>query len=314
VFLTGCFAVVNILAAAVSLAVSLRGDSPRQDTFSVSSDLVVLNVTVQDPSGKAVPGMDRNNFRVYEDHRLQQIQSVRHEDIPVAVALVVDNSSSMRPKKEEVAAAAARFARLSNPLDDLLILNFNETVAVTFQETLLADTRESRLKSVLADIAARGRTALYDAIAAGFDHLASAPHDKKVMIVISDGADNASHATFQEVLEKARRSNVVVYTIGLFDPMQHERNVGVLKKLAAVTGGRLFLPQRTSDIVEVGDRIAKEIRNQYTICYIPANREFDGRFRTVQVDVTTPDHRRWLVRARSGYTSPASDVGSRSEY
>jgi Ca-activated chloride channel family protein len=279
------------------------GPPPGDSTISVDVNLVVLHATVLDRKGGFVSGLRKEDFHVYEDGAPQAIQVFDHEDVPVAVGLAVDNSGSMRRKRKEVTAAALAFMRASNPRDEMFVVNFNERVSFGLPDTRLFSASAAELEEALNGIPASGRTALYDAIEAGLDHLKKATLDKKVLIAISDGGDNASHHKLGEVLDDAGRSDAVVYTVGLFDEDDPDRNPGVLRKIARATGGEVFLPQETSKVVPICEQIAEDIRNQYTIGYIPSNQKLDNAQRTIKVTATGRHGETLLVRTRAGYVA-----------
>jgi Ca-activated chloride channel homolog len=278
-------------------------------TFSTNVDLVVLHATVRDRKGGFVSGLRQENFQVFEDGKSQTIRLFQHEDVPVAVGLVVDNSSSMRSKRKDVTAAALAFVRSSNPHDEMFIVNFNERVSFGLPNTELFSASPAELEAALNGVPANGKTALYDAIYAGLDHLKKATLDKKVLIVISDGGDNASHRTLTQIFDASGRSDAIIYTIGLFDENDEDSNPGVLKKIARATGGEAFLPMKTSAVVEICERIAADIRNQYTIGYSPSNQSFDSAYRTIRVLATGPHGQKYLVRTREGYIAARERVG-----
>jgi VWFA-related protein len=193
--------------------------------------------------------------------------------------------------------------RASNPKDEMFVVNFNERVSFGLPDTRLFSASEGELESALNGIPASGRTALYDALEAGLDHLKKATLDKKVLIAISDGGDNASHYKLAQVLEDAGLSDAIIYTVGLFDEGEEDRNPGVLRKIARATGGEAFLPQLASEVVPVCERIAVDIRNQYTIAYIPSNQKLDNAQRAIKVTATGRHGEKLLVRTRAGYVA-----------
>lgn len=270
-------------------------------TISVNVDLVVLNATVRDPKSFFVSGLQKNNFRVYENGEPQSIKFVSHEDVPVAVGLIVDNSGSMRRKRADVTSAALTFVRSSNPNDEIFIVNFNERVSLGLPSTVLFSASVPQLEKALNGVPAYGETALYDGIEAGMAHLKKASLNKKVLIVISDGGDNASHYTLARVLRDVEESDDLIYTIGLFDEYDTDRNPKVLKELARATGGEAFFPKETTDVVKICERIAQDIRNQYTIGYEPTDQKLDDTYRRVTVMATGPRGEKLLVRTREGY-------------
>ena len=289
------------------------GPPPGDSTISVDVNLVVLHATVLDRKGGFVSGLRKEDFHVYEDGAPQVIRVFDHEDVPVAVGLAVDNSGSMSRKRKEVTAAALAFVHASNPRDEMFVVNFNERVSFGLPNTRLFSASAAELEGALNRIPANGKTALYDAIEAGLDHLKRAELDKKVLIAISDGGDNASHYKLGQVLESAGRSDAIVYTVGLFDEDDADRNPGVLRKIAGATGGEAFLPQHTSEVVPICEQIAEDIRNQYTIGYIPSNQKLDDALRTIKVTASGRHGEKLLVRTRAGYVaSPERTGGPRS--
>jgi Ca-activated chloride channel homolog len=280
------------------------GSQAEQFTIAVKVGVVVLHATVMDAKGILVSGLDKENFRVFEDGVPQQIDSFTHEDIPVTVGLVVDNSGSMGPKRPEVIAAALAFARSSNPQDQMFAVNFNEKVSFALPNDTLFTDQADELRVAMSRIAADGMTALYDAVAAALAHLKKGNRDKKVLIVISDGGDNASKQKLVQIMAMARQSDAIVYTIGLFDEDDPDQNPGALKQLAKATGGEAYFPRSVKDVIPACERIARDIRNQYTITYIPTNGKQDGTYRVIQVKVGAPGQGRLFVRTRAGYFAP----------
>jgi len=273
-------------------------------TISVSVDQVVLHATVRNSRGTSVSGLTKDNFRIYEDGILQGIKYFSHDDIPVEVGLIVDNSGSMRPKRREVIAAALTFARSSNPQDQMFVVNFNEKVSYGLpQETPFTD-QVAQLELALSRVSANGETALYDAVAAGFEYLKKGNRDKKVLIVISDGADNASKHNKAQILSIAGHSDAILYTIGLFDEGDPDQRFDVLKQLAKAAGGEAFLPASAKDVIPICERIAHDIRSQYTLAYVPINRKQDGAYRVVYVRAGAPGRGKVSVRTRAGYYAP----------
>lgn len=284
-----------------SLSHNLPGDDY---TINVNVDVVVLHATAQDHKNILVSGLDKDHFQVYEDGVLQEVKYFSHEDIPVTVGLVVDNSGSMSPKRTDVIAAALAFARSSNPQDQMFVVNFNEKVSFGLPVNTPFTDQVAQLEIALSRIAATGETALYDAVAAALEHLKKGNRDKKVLIVISDGGDNASKHKLTEILALVGQPGTIIYTIGIFDEQDGDQNPGVLKRLAKDTGGEAFLPESLKDIVPICERIAHDIRNQYTLAYVPTNRKRDGTYRAIQVKASAPGRGRLSVRTRTGYYAP----------
>jgi Ca-activated chloride channel homolog len=273
-------------------------------TIGVSVDMVVLQATALDHKGALVSGLTKDDFQIYEDGALQTIKHFSHEDIPITVGLVIDNSGSMRPKRRDVIAAALAFARSSNPQDQMFVVNFNERVSFGLPGTIPFTDQVTQLEVALSRIDADGQTALYDAVAAALEHLKKGNRDKKVLIVISDGGDNTSKHNLEQIMVMARQSDAIIYTIGIFDEQDEDRNPHVLKELAKDTGGEAFLPESLKDLAPVCERIAHDIRNQYTLAYVPANRRRDGTYRAIQVKASGQGRGRLSVRTRTGYFAP----------
>jgi Ca-activated chloride channel homolog len=290
----------------------LTSQEPEGDKYriKVNANLVVLHATAQDHKGILVSGLDKDSFQVFEDGALQQIKYFSHDDMPVTVGLVIDNSGSMREKRADVIAAALAFARSSNPQDQIFVVNFNEHVRFALPDNTPFTGKVSELELALSRINTNGETALYDAVAAALEHLQKGDREKKVLIVISDGGDNASKHSLAQIMAMAQRADAIVYTIGLFDEGDDDRNPQVLKQLAGDTGGDVFLPQSLKEAVPICERIARDIRTQYTIAYVPANRKEDGTYRAIQVKASAPGRGHLLVRTRAGYRAPLEHQSS----
>jgi Ca-activated chloride channel family protein len=285
---------------------SVHGQPGDAYTIKVNVDMVVLGATAQDRKKTPVSGLGKDDFQVYEDGVLQTIKYFSHEDIPVTVGLVIDNSGSMRPKRRDVIGAALAFARSSNPHDQMFVVNFNERVSFGLPVNTPFTDQVAQLEKALSRVRADGETALYDAVAAALEHLKSGSRDRKVLIVISDGGDNASKHRRAEIMALVGQNDAMIYTIGIFDHQDADRNPGVLKQLAKNSGGEAFLPESLKDIAPICERIAHDIRNQYTIAYIPTNGKRDGKYRAIQVKASTPGGGHLSVRTRTGYFAPAA--------
>ena len=301
-FLVAVFLLIALPGIARPQASSPSPGRPGQEpAFRVETDLVVLHATAQNQKGILVSGLEKGDFQVYEDGVLQPIKYFSHEDIPVTVGLVIDNSGSMGPKRSQVIAAALAFARSSNPQDQMFVVNFNERVSFGLPDATPFTDQVPQLELALARVAADGETALYDAVAAALDHLNKGNRDKKVLVVISDGGDNASKHSLAPIIAMARQPGAIIYTIGLFDETDEDRNPKVLKQLAHETGGEAFLPESIKEVVPICERIARDVRNQYTIAYVPTNKNQDGAYRAIQVRAVAKGQSRLLVRTRPGY-------------
>ncbi len=274
---------------------------PQEPSFrSTSSELVVLPVIVTDRPDHFVSGLTQDQFAVYDNGRPVDVQFFSSEDTPVTVGLVIDASSSMRRKIGHVIAGATAFAKASNPDDELFAMFFNDKVydALPDRRFVLAADVDG-LNRAFMSLIPQGRTSLYDALVAALDRLDSGDRPRKVLLLISDGGDNASSASRDDVLERARRSNVAIYTIGLFDDTDIDRNPRLLKTLAEATGGERYLPESAGPLLQACQHIAREIRAGYTIGYVPPDR--DGAFHRVRVEVAPIGARKLTVRTRPGY-------------
>lgn len=299
-------AILRSIALGTVTAVMTASLSGQEPSFrSTSSDLVVLPVTVTDREGLFVSDLPIDRFSVYDNGRRIPIQLFSNEDTPVTVGLIIDDSGSMRRKMPQVVHAVLSFARLSNPDDELFALRFNDDVrdAVPDHPFLLARDHNA-LRTAMLSLVPVGRTALYDAVLEGLDRLEQRKLPRKVLVIISDGGDNASRARLDVVLDRARRSSAALYTIGLFDETDVDIDPGVLKTLARATGGERYLPESANELNQACERIARIIRSGYTIGYEPPLR--DGAFHKVEVKIEGSAPKRLAVKTRPGYIAPTS--------
>jgi VWFA-related protein len=297
---------VGLLSLIVFIA-QLPDSSPVQNRpgdpygISVNVEVVVLHATVRNRHGVPVSGLGKEDFQVYEDGVLQQIETFSHDDMPVTVGLVVDSSGSMRAKLLEVIVAALAFVRSSNPADQMFVVHFNDNVSFSLPDETPFTSNLVQLKAALSKIAPIGMTALYDAIAAALEHLKTGTRDKRVLFVISDGGDNASKRKLADILAMAGQSDAIIYAMGLFDASDPEGNPGVLERLARSTGGEAFLPGSMTEVLPICESIARDIRNQYAITYVTTNKKQNGTYRAIQVKARTPGHALLKTRTRAGY-------------
>jgi Ca-activated chloride channel family protein len=291
------------IAIGVAICVATTTAQEPAHFHSASSDLVVLSASVTNADGGFASGVPGEHFAIFDNGKRQPIALFSSDDSPVSVGLIIDNSSSMRAKAAEVLAATIEFARKSNPDDELFALAFNDDVheALHDRRFLMADDVDA-LQQAVSSLRPDGRTALYDAIVTGLDRLDEGTRARKVLIVLSDGGDNASTATLHDVIERARRSDATIYTIGLFDSTDRDRNPGVLREIAQTTGGERYLPESAGPLMQVCQRIARDIRTAYTLAFEPSAR--DGRYHHLDVRVGPVNGRRLEVRARTGYVAP----------
>ena len=273
-------------------------------TLKLNADMVVLSATVLDRHNALVSGLGKDDFQIFENRVLQQTKHFSHEDIPVTVGILVDNSASMAPRRDDVIAGALAFARSSNPQDQMFVVNFNDHVSFGLPEDTPFTDRREQLQLALAGIKTIGQTSLYDGIAAALDHLKQGTRDKKVLILISDGGDNASKHTLAQVIGMAKQSTAIIYAIGIFDEQDDDQNPAVLKRFAKETGGEAFFPESSRDIASICEGIARDIRNLYTLTYIPTITSQDGKYRAIEVKASARGRGRLSVRTRAGYSVP----------
>lgn len=282
--------------------------------IKIDVSLVVLHTTVVDDRGRFAEGLKQENFRVFEDKAEQKLSVFKREDVPVSFGLVIDNSGSMRDKRERVNAAALTFVRTSNPQDEGFVVNFNDDFYLDMDKDFTSNINE--MKEALERIDSRGSTALRDAVIGSLDHLKKGSRDKKVLLVVTDGEDNASRKTFEETLKIVQSSDAVIYTVGLLSEESKKsakRARRALQDLSQATGGLAFFPENVQDVESICAQIAHDIRNQYTLAYYPTNTRRDGTFRTVQVSVAPPQGRGKLIaRTRTGYYAPTGSGSARA--
>jgi Ca-activated chloride channel family protein len=292
-----------VIVCALVVGATAQQPTPRSLILSSRTDLVVLPVTVLDGRGRPVPDLTPANFTVAENNVVQPVTFFLREDAPATVGLVIDNSGSMRKKRDDVIAGGLVLARASNPRDELFTLNFNEHVWAGLPPDLPFSHDPEQLQRALSTMTTDGLTALYDATIAALDHIDAGTTTRKVLILVSDGGDNASRQSLAAVVDRARRADVVIYTVGLIDDDDEDADRGVLKQLAQLTGGAAYFPARVEEATQVFERIAHEIRAGYTLGYVSPEEPRDGSFRRVRVTVSTPQRQRFAVRTRSGYVA-----------
>lgn len=282
-------------------------DPVGQFAIRTDVDLVVLQATVRDHKGAPVSGLSQEDFQVFEDKVLQPIESFSHEDVPVTIGLVIDDSGSMRPKRADVIAAALAFVRSSNPEDQIFVVNFNEHVSLGLPANVPFTNNAVQLEAALSNHVTTGMTALYDAIAVGLAQLQKGKWDKKALIVVSDGGDDASKYNLAQIMSMVNRSNVLIYTMGIYDETDDDRKPQLLKKLSRSSGGEAFFPETLQEILPICEQIAHDIRSQYTITFVPTNKKQDGTYRAIDVKAHEPSGgRRLSVSTRAGYSAPSN--------
>jgi len=287
----------------------------KQEGYKIRRDvsLVVLHTSVFDERGRFVEELKEDSFRVLEDKVQQKLAVFKREDIPVTMGLVIDNSGSMREKRARVNEAALTLVQTSNPEDEAFVVNFNDDFYLDLDKDFTSSLTD--LKEALERIDSRGSTALYDAIIGSLDHAKKGSRDKKVLLVVTDGSDNASRNSLEKTIREIQKSEVVVYTIGLIGTEEGKRERSrarkALKEIAEASGGLSFFPENVEDVHNICVEVAHDIRNQYTLAYYPSNSKRDGTFRTVQVEVSSARaHGKLTARTRRGYFAPAAGAAS----
>jgi VWFA-related protein len=238
---------------------------------------------------------------VYENGRRQPVTLFRQEDTAVTVGLVVDHSRSMGPKLPGVSAAVSAFAQSSNPNDEMFVVDFSDNVSVELPGGKPFTSNSRELAQAVSAVSARGMTALYDAVGEGLNHLQLGRWDKKALIIVSDGGDNASGRKYADVLDLAHRSQAVIYAIVLVGASEEE-NPGILTRLCKDTGGLAFFPSEGQSVSDISKSIARDLREQYTLGFTPEKRTGDA-YRKIHVNVTAPGRGKMKVRTRAGYSA-----------
>ena len=274
-----------------------------QYTVAVDVDLILFNISVTDSRGEQVGGLTQNDFRVTEDGHPQKITLFRAEDVPASIGLIIDNSGSMRTRSAEVAEAALGFVNASNSDDELFTINFNEKVYLGLPDSILFSHDMNQLRSALLRNAASGLTALYDALSTGLEHLKLSRRDRKALVALSDGGDNASHCKLDDVVRLAHESSATIYTIGLYEVENPDRNPGALRRISSRSGGRAFFPKSPKELQRAWLDIASGIRSQYTIGFTSTNAMRDGTFRKVRI-AASQNGKGLTVQTREGYMAP----------
>lgn len=268
----------------------------------VDTRLVVLHCSVLDSSGRLVTNLKQQQFKVYENKVEQPVKVFRREDIPVSIGMVIDNSGSMSGKRKRVEAAAMELVKASNPQDEVMIVNFNDEAYrdVEFTNDL------KKMEAGLARIDSRGGTAMRDAVAMTMDYVQkNGKKDKKVLLVVTDGNDTASVSiTLEQLVEKAHKSSVLIYGIGILDKQDRDWRQAkrAVDALTTASGGAVYYPGEVGEVELLAKQVAHDIRSQYVIAYSPTNQNLDGTFRNIKVAASGG---RYTVRTRNGYYATA---------
>jgi Ca-activated chloride channel homolog len=301
-FLALFLTLTAVLVFSSSLPKDRSSAAQDQTKIEVSSSLVLLPVNVTDSRGAFVVGLKREDFHVFEEGQPQNLTVFDERDTPVTVGLIVDHSRSMGAKLAGVIEAVNSFAHSSNPQDQMFVVDFNDDVSIELMRGKAFSNDPKELEEALNAVSARGRTALYDAVSEGLRHLQYSYLEKKALVIISDGGDNASHFKYPQVLAQARQSQAVIYSIALVGSDNEEENPNLLKRLCKDTGGIAYFPAKGESVATVSAAIARDLREQYTLGYPPQNVNRSDAFRKVEVRVSAPGQGRLRVRTRPGYS------------
>lgn len=267
--------------------------------FKKQVEEVVLHATVVDERGRLETHLDQKAFTVFEDGQRQSITSFRREDVPVAIGVLIDNSGSMRDKREEVNRAVLNMIRAGNPQDQVFVVNFSRNPYL--DQDFTGDI--NLLEQALHRAAMQGSTALYDAVIASANHLKSNSRlEKKILLVVTDGEDNMSRQTLEEAIRQLQQKNgPTLYAIGLIGPEDQSQGREALQRLADATGGTAFFPRSVDQVADITDALAHDIRNQYTISYTPQNENANASYHPIAVEARAPEDGKLTVRTRGGY-------------
>src|SRR5437870_5686220 len=297
-----------------------KNDKDKGYTLPIEILEVQLPISVVDKEGRPVDGLKQENFQIFEDKVQQTIKTFRHEDIPLSLGLVIDNSGSMRNKRERVNSSALAFVRESNPEDETFIVNFDDSAYLEQDFTgSIGD-----LIDALDNIDARGETALYDAVYLSAEHVKAGKKDKKALLLITDGEDNVSKYGINKVFEALKQSKVTLYAIGLLE--ENDQRGGLFKKppskkakddlvkFAEMTGGQAFFPKNLEEVEQIVKDIAHDLRNHYTVSYTPTNAKLDGSYREIGVKVNAPKNLGKITwHTKQGYYAPKGEAVSSNQ-
>ena len=263
----------------------------RPADIKVTSTLVLINVTVTDPLSRFVTGLERDNFRLFEDKKEQEISAFSSEDAPISIGLVFDTSGSMGSKLQKSREAASDFFQTANPDDEFFLVRFNDRPELAVPFT----TDTDKIQSALTFTQSKGRTALLDGVYLSMNQMKKARHPRKALLIISDGGDNSSRYTESEIKNAVREADVQIYAIGIFESAaargrtpEEAMGPGLLNDLAEQTGGRAYAVENPTELPDIAAKIGVELRNEYILGYTPKNQQRDGKYRRVQVKLVQP--------------------------
>jgi VWFA-related protein len=301
---------ISLFAGGQSAPPPDKPSSGEDPVFTVGTRLVLLPISVADKSGKLITDLPQKAFKVFENGIEQPIKLFRREDVPISLGIIIDNSGSMREKRQKVETASMDLVKASNPQDEVFIVNFNDDAFLDVPFT--SDIK--KMEEGVARIDSRGGTAMRDAISMSIDYLKKeGKKSKKVLLVITDGNDNASTISLEKLVSRAQQNEILVYAIGLLNEEERREAKLAERALNAISresGGLSFYPKGVADVDQLTLQVAHEIRNQYTIAYSPTVQEMDGSFRQIKVTVNGPG--RPIVRTRTGYYATPDTSGKKA--
>jgi Ca-activated chloride channel homolog len=292
----------------------VKHDTPGQvikpgQSLHIDVDLALVNVTVTDPYNRLVTGLQPENFRIFENNVEQEIQYFSSEDVPISIGVIFDLSGSMANKVGKAKEAALQFFKTANPQDEFFLVGFNERAEVMSTFTSSIEDLQSRIVSA----AAKGRTALLDAIYLGLIEMRTARNAKRALLIISDGGDNNSRYNERDIKRLVREADTQLYSIGIFDPFEYRSRTAeelngpsLLTEVTELTGGRAFTVENVNALPDIATKIGSELRNQYILGYRPSNKSHDARWRKIKVKMRAPKGLPPLsIYAKTGYYAPS---------
>lgn len=313
---------VIALPAAITARVR-RSQAPQEpsaekkaaQTLKIDVDLVLVNATVTDSLNRYVSGLEAPHFQIWEDKVEQKVEYFNAEDVPISVGVIFDVSGSMKDKIATARNAAATFLKTGNPEDEYFLVEFANRPEVAADFT----TDVTKLQSKLLLAPAKGMTAMYDSVYLGLEKLKEGSNPKKALLLITDGEDNRSRYTFQNVKDFVKEQDVQIYGIGIVDDWSSQLSAGhtgraMIEELADTTGGRAFFPDSVYELEDICTKIAIELKNQYVIGYHSTNGAKDGKWRKLRLKINPPKGINHLnVRSKQGYYAPTSDAAPTSK-
>ena len=271
--------------------------------------LALVNITVTDPYNRLVTGLDQDNFRVFEDNVEQEVLTFSSEDVPISIGVIFDFSGSMANKIGKAREAALQFFKTANPADEFFLVTFNERAELTSTFTNSVEDLQSRMLLT----APKGRTALLDAIYLGLSQMRGAHNAKRALLILSDGGDNHSRYSENDIKRLVKEADTQLYAIGIFDPLNYRNRSpeelngpSLLSDVTDLTGGRVFAVENLNELPDIATKIGMELRNQYVLGYKPSNKVHDARWRKIKIKMRAPRGLPPLsIYSRTGYYAPA---------